>query len=893
MKTPLLFLLSIFCLSAYSFSQTTITGSRMSEVFRESIVHGTEDASLGSPFPAGNLNNPWEITYGPDNYLWITEARGYKVRRMDPATGNNTIVLDLANGASGYLTSTEHSNYNRQFGSGQNPWPQGGMMGLALHPQFMAASNPKNYVYIAYVFEYDGTASDDEGVFFTNKLVRFTYNTSTQKLEDPESLCDSLPGSSDHNSGRMIIAPVGGSYYLFYGQGDMGAGQFTNKQRPNKAQTTASYEGKVLRFNLEPDTDPGTYDRWIPSGTASANNPFNTPTKQSAVYTKGVRNNQGFAYDPVNNILYGSEHGPYSDDEVNIIEAGKNYGHPRVMGYNDGNYNNAKPGSSSSATLNLITSENAEATAIGATNFREAMYSLFPANNGPSGTANTILNIYNSTSGDPGGNLSWKSIAPSGLDIYTSSRIPGWKNSLLLASLKKGKLFRLKLNASGDDVVPTPATASSPQNDTVGVFFSQNRFRDIAISPGGDTIFVAIDRDGETSGPTTGSGANYSECPGCIKRYVFLGYNDNSGASSIPLSIPIDSSASAGCYTTTIKITNDNDNLWVPITGPAGNVVAEIKANNNSLGTVTVSFYKNTGTVREDGSRKLYLDRNFTITPQTQPTTPVSVRFYITYGEFNRLKAATNSLGQPSNVSTISNLGIFKNNDGCGTALATAAAPLATTSKVTHGTWGYVLQANVSSFSSFYFGNVANSTLPTDLLSFTGSLDNKDVKLLWTVSNQVNVSRYIIERSVNGNDFNEISTIAASSTSEYDYAYSDINAADLPSLILYYRLKMIDTDGSFKYSNIITISLPVVTNKIFISPNPSSGEANIVITTAATGKVQWKLVDNSGRVVMKNTVELKPGNNNIPLNTTHIAAGLYYLNVSGAGIDKKIKFQKL
>src|SRR5438309_273373 len=128
-----------------------------------------------------------------------------------------------------------------------------------------------------------------------------THNTTTGVLESPIALCDTLPGSSDHNSQRMIIAPVANTPYLFYAQGDMGAGQFGNAARTEKAQFTGAYEGKILRFNLEDDGDAGL-DKWIPN-----DNPLNvtTPTpKQSAVWCLGIRNNQGFAYDTANKILY-------------------------------------------------------------------------------------------------------------------------------------------------------------------------------------------------------------------------------------------------------------------------------------------------------------------------------------------------------------------------------------------------------------------------------------------------------------------------------------------------------------------------------------------------------------------------------------------------------------
>src|SRR4028119_2540937 len=101
--------------------------------------------------------------------------------------------------------------------------------------------------------------------------------------------------------------------------GDMGSGQFDNANRPNRVQDLKSYEGKILRFNTEVDGDRDASEGWIPN-----TNPF-----KNAVWTSGHRNPQGLAF--AAGKLYSCEHGPYSDDEVNLIEKGANYGHPLVI----------------------------------------------------------------------------------------------------------------------------------------------------------------------------------------------------------------------------------------------------------------------------------------------------------------------------------------------------------------------------------------------------------------------------------------------------------------------------------------------------------------------------------------------------------------------------------
>ena len=474
-------------ISSPIFSQTVITGSRQNEVFLKTDIS-----------PANGLNDPWEITYGPDDSLWITESKGYAVWKLHPNGGAKRKVLDISL-KSTWLGNTPASDsvFNLQFVFSPTN-PQGGLAGLAIHPQYNAG---KRYVYVSYIRSFIAkiTSPANGGVIFQNRIVRFTFNTTTGKLDSPVSLCDTLPGSSDHNSQRMIIAPVNGVNYLFYAQGDMGAGQFGNQNRPNNAQNSAIYEGKILRFNLEPDADAGALDKWIPN-----DNPYNG-AKQSAVWSIGIRNNQGFAYDSVRDILYGSSHGPYSDDEVNIIQPSKNYGHPLVIGYAaDDNYNGSSAGAYPSSAVPVIGSETANAAAIGAS-YKDP---LFAGYSPTQAAVNLIWTTQPTNSG-------WPSEAWSGMGLYNYSIIPDWKNSLIMSGLKWGRLIRTKLSGTGTAVVPTNGA------DTVCYFDAPNRLRDIAFSPSGKDIFVIMDKSAATSGPSANNPSLVS-CAGCVQKYTFF-----------------------------------------------------------------------------------------------------------------------------------------------------------------------------------------------------------------------------------------------------------------------------------------------------------------------------------------------------------------------------------
>ena len=108
--------------------------------------------------------------------------------------------------------------------------------------------------------------------------------------------------------------------------------------------------------------------------------------------------------------------------------------------------------------------------------------------------------------------ICWPTIAPSSIDYYASDAVPGWQDSLLVTSLKNGAVYRLGLNADGKSV----------QGDIEKLFDSQNRYRDLAISPDGKTIFVATDVGGITRA-TAGGATDQMANPGAILAFTFGG----------------------------------------------------------------------------------------------------------------------------------------------------------------------------------------------------------------------------------------------------------------------------------------------------------------------------------------------------------------------------------
>ena len=220
------------------------------------------------------LNAPWSFDFAPDGRVFITERPG-QIRVVE----------------GGKLLAEPWFTQNVSTGG------ERGLLGLALDPLF--AQN--GFIYIAY------THSTANGI--GNRLVRLREDISIKKGVEDKIILDGMRGSSNHDGGRVKFGPDG-KLYLTMGDSEM----------PDLAQDITSLNGKILRINSD--------------GSIPDDNPF----PSSPVYSYGHRNPQGLAWEPGTGRLYETEHGPsgifkgIGQDEVNLIEAGKNYGWPLVSG---------------------------------------------------------------------------------------------------------------------------------------------------------------------------------------------------------------------------------------------------------------------------------------------------------------------------------------------------------------------------------------------------------------------------------------------------------------------------------------------------------------------------------------------------------------------------------
>jgi aldose sugar dehydrogenase len=295
----------------------------------------TEIKSFKVETVTDGLEVPWSIEFLPDRSILVTERPGrlriIRNGKLDP------------NPIAGLPTIAVRG--------------EGGLMDLALHPKF----SQNRWLYLAYTIEGDG------GLLQTRiSRFRLTDKGLTEKLD----IFPGIPGTAGNTHfGSRLAFGQDGKLYITLGE----------RGEPKRAQDLKNLNGKTLRLN--------------DNGTVPKDNPYvGRSDARPEIFSFGHRNAQGIAIQPKTGAIFQTEHGPsgydgrQGGDEVNVVEAGKNYGWPNIS------YNRQAPGQ------------------------------LPP------------LLLYQDA------------IAPAGATFYTGKSFPQWQGNLFFTNLRGRSLIRVALN---------------------------------------------------------------------------------------------------------------------------------------------------------------------------------------------------------------------------------------------------------------------------------------------------------------------------------------------------------------------------------------------------------------------------------------------------------------
>ncbi len=397
----------------------------------------------------------------------------------------------------------------------------------------------------------------------------------------------------------------------------------------------------------------------------------------------------------------------------------------------------------------------------------------------------------------------------------------------------------------------------------------------------------------------------------------------------LPLTPFTTGSVTANCY-------DVNLNRWVTFRDNSNNAILSINDNinggpvNNNLGLVNVTVYKDaaepsiytTGPNCQNFTDFKAMTRHFVITTTNAPTAgePVGIRLYFTQDEANSLNAESRFNNDPNNIpctenddfSDALNLtdlyvtkysgnnedNIYTNNSSGGIYKVYGAdngqpgapngplqkGPEQFSSIFSGGVANHYVELQVTEFSEFWLhGSYHGAPLPVEMIYFQAeAINNSYIKLSWATAIEINNDGFRVERSTDAQNWSTIGWVDGhdNSTVQHDYSYNDYNVE--PNVRYYYRLKQMDNDGQYEYTDIVS---EIITTQVSFGvkdfiPNPTMNNTSLIVTSSTEQTIEVKFYDVIGQVVSSSKHELHKGGNQIMFSLEHLSAGTYTAIVS-------------
>jgi hypothetical protein len=255
-----------------------------------------------------------------------------------------------------------------------------------------------------------------------------------------------------------------------------------------------------------------------------------------------------------------------------------------------------------------------------------------------------------------------------------------------------------------------------------------------------------------------------------------------------------------------------------------------------------------------------------------------------------------------SGTPSVYHLGLIKRHDASspwlGTDLAGTNGYHSNSNSSINSGVASVKRTSITSFSDYGIGSSSNYALPVRLLYFTAVNKEDNGQLSWATATETGNDHFDVERSVDGVTFSKIGEVAGhdNSTATVDYGFTDPNLSSHGVSVLYYRLKQVDVDGNFEYTNIASVDVSEVQSLFHIIttyPNPFADHFSVSFFSPSAVQVKMTVYDVRGALVTEEMISASEGMNVYSMpNANKLPAGFYTMNVNAGDKNYSIKMLK-
>ncbi|MFL5745867.1 MAG: T9SS type A sorting domain-containing protein [Niastella sp.] len=186
---------------------------------------------------------------------------------------------------------------------------------------------------------------------------------------------------------------------------------------------------------------------------------------------------------------------------------------------------------------------------------------------------------------------------------------------------------------------------------------------------------------------------------------------------------------------------------------------------------------------------------------------------------------------------------------------------------------------------------MVTGALPLNFTRFTGIIKDNRAAISWSTTNEVNNNYFIVERSLNGRNFDSVGRVQAGNSTSNTYFFNENNT----NATSYYRVKQVDINGTYTYSSVITLKNTGSNNEMTVYPTQATSTINYVLSSDAPATVTAQVYTVTGQPVISQQATLQQGLNVRVVDVSTLAKGAYIFKVQVAGTGNNLvkQFSKL